>query len=214
MEQIKKQILLQPSRKELQEVFQNQRLLLLQKMEHLHTSFAALGIMSDMLEEGKDLPMDLFLQFLSSLPGDDIFSKASQILTQKQQDVLALHFPDLEPTQQFYHRWKEIMLKAMVLLQEGLTPESRQAQALVEDWWQEIMAFTNGDLELIHQLSELHLEEQMTTKKSEILEATQQFVDCAFQKLIEEGGLTSIFTLGKEETENDSTYEVDKKIYQ
>ncbi len=41
---------------ELLEMFKSQQLLLLQKMEHLHTAFATIGIVSNMIEAGKEPP--------------------------------------------------------------------------------------------------------------------------------------------------------------
>lgn len=119
LDQIKEQLLLQPNKNKLLEMFKNQRLLLLQRMEHLHTSFATIGIMSDMIEAGKEPPFHVLLRFLSVLPGDDIFSQAPQMLTKKQQEVLSPQFQDIESIQMFYHKWKEILIEATILLYEN-----------------------------------------------------------------------------------------------
>lgn len=186
LEQIKKRILLRPNQKELQNIFKDQQLLLLEKMEHLHTSFITIGIMSEILESGKEVPISLFLQFLNALPEDDIFSQAPYRMTQRQKELLSKHLQDLELIRQFYHNWKEIILQAMVLLSEGKSPESTETQDLVKRWWCEIIGLTKGDLELVKQLSELHLEEQMLIKKESILTATQQFMDKALEIFLKE----------------------------
>ncbi len=180
LEQIKKNLLFEPNRDELLEVFKNQQLLLLQKIEHLHTSFVALSIMSDRVQEEKEVPLMLFLQFFSALPGDDIFAQANQMLDEKQQDILSQHFHDLEQTRQFYHKWKEILIEAMLLIHENFSSESQEAQDLVRRWWDEIISFTDGDLDLIKQLSELNLEERMLPKNSEMLNSAKRFMDDAF----------------------------------
>ena len=76
LDQIKERLLLQPDKIELLTMLEEQRLLLLQRMEHLHTSLATIGIMSEMIESDKEPPSALMLRFLSALPGDDVFSRA------------------------------------------------------------------------------------------------------------------------------------------
>ncbi|GEM_PF-3340256 len=181
LEQIKEQLLLQPSKNELLEMFKNQRLLLLQKMEHLHTSFATIGIMSDMIEAGKEPPFPVLLRFLSALPGDDIFSQAPQIMTGEQRKMLSEHFQDIEPIQMFYHKWKEILIEAAILLHEGISPDSITAQDMAKRWWETILSFTGGNMELIRQLSELHLENQMTAKNEEMMDTASRFLESAFE---------------------------------
>lgn len=85
LEQIKEELLLNPKKTELLDMFENQQLMLLQKIEHLHTSFATIGIISEMVKADKEPPFSILLRFLSSLPGDNIFSKAPQMISEKQQ---------------------------------------------------------------------------------------------------------------------------------
>lgn len=181
LEQIKEQILLQPSQDGLLGIFKEQQLLILQKMEHLHTTFSALGIMSKMIQNGKEVPLTLLLQILSALPRDDFFSQAPQMLTEKQREMLSLRFRDLGSIQQFYHKWKEFMIEAMVLTHEGSSPESQEAQGLISRWWEDVISFTQGDQQLIRQLSELNLEDQMMTGSPEILESAKKFIEDAFK---------------------------------
>ncbi len=180
LEQIKEHLLLQPNTNELLEMFKNQRLLLLQKIEHLHTSFATIGIMSHMIEAGKEPPLHVLLRFLSALPGDDIFSQAPKMMTEAQQEMLSPHFQDIESIQMFYHKWKEILIEATILLHEGASPDSIAAQDLAKRWWEAIISFTGGNLELVRQLSELHLENQMTAKNEEMVDSANCFVESAF----------------------------------
>lgn len=181
LDQIQEQILFQPGQEELQELFKKQQFLLLQKMEHLHTSFVVLGIMSDMIRDGRELPLATFLNFLSALPGDDIFLQASQMMTKEQKEMLSLRFQNVEMTQQFYHRWKEMMIEAVVLLSEGRTPESPKAQELAKRWREEIIFYTGGDPALIKQLSELRLEDQMTGGNLEMLSFAKRFMEEAME---------------------------------
>lgn len=191
LKQIKKQLLFRPSRQELLEMFRTQQLLLLQKMEQLHTSFAALGLISGMIGAGKEVSFTLLLRFLGALPGDDIFSRAPQMLTEKEKDILSVRFQDLGTTQPFYHKLKEFLIEAMILMNEGLSPADAEVQDLVRRWWEEILAFTKGDMELVRELSQLHLEDRLTIKNPETLTRTKEFMDTAFSIYSAENGLPS-----------------------
>lgn len=191
LDQIKEQILFQPDQKELLEMFKSQRLLLLQRMEHLHTSFVTLGLMADMIEEGKEIPLTLLLQILSALPEDDVFSKAPQMLTKEQHETLSAQIHDFESTKEFYHRCKEILIQAMILVNEELSPASPEAQELIKRWWEEIVSFTGGDMELARVLSELDLEDRLITRNLEMTTSAKQFMEAAFEIFSAQNGLAA-----------------------
>ncbi|TCZ80897.1 MerR family transcriptional regulator [Paenibacillus albiflavus] len=180
LDQIKEQLLLQPGTKELLEMFKNQQLLLLQRIEHLHTSFATIGIMSKMIEAGKEPPFHVLLRFLSALPGDDIFSHAPQMLTKEQQDLLSPHFQDIEPIQIFYHKWKEILIEATILHHDNISPNNPLAQDLARRWGETIVSFTGGNMELLKHLSELNLENRMIGQNEEMMESAKRYIENAF----------------------------------
>lgn len=180
LDQIKDQLLMKPSTEELLEMFKNQRLLLLQRMEHLHTSFATIGIVSNMIEDGKEPPLHILLQFLSALPGDNIFSQATQMLTKEQQEALSPQFQDIEPIQVFYHKWKEILIEAIVLLHDNAEPDSVSAQDLAKRWWEAILSLSGGNSELIQQISKLDLESQISTNNKVMMESANHFIEKAF----------------------------------
>ena len=85
-----------------------------------------------MVEEGKEPPFHLLMQFLSALPSDDIFSQAPQLLTPKQLEVLSPKFQDIEPIREFYHQWKEILIEALILRHEERATDSSEGQELAK----------------------------------------------------------------------------------
>lgn len=180
LDEIKDRLLLKPSTKELLEMFKNQQLLLLERMEQLHTSFATIGIVSSMVEAGKEPPIHLLINFLRVLPGDDIFSKVPQMLTNEQHQSLSLHFQEIEPIQIFFHKWKEILLEATILLHENTSPESASAQDLAKRWWETILSITGGNLELIKEISELNLDSQISISNEPMIISANRFLDSAF----------------------------------
>ncbi len=212
--QIKEHLLLQPYKNGLLEMFKNQRLLLLQKMEHLHTSFATIGIMSDMIEAGKEPPFPVLLRFLSALPGDDIFSQAPRMMTEEQHKRLSEHFEDIEPIQMFYHKWKEILIEAILLHHDGTSPDSINAQDMAKRWWKTLQAFTGGNMELLRQLSELQLENQMPAKNDEMMATASRFLENAFEIYAAQNDLhlNTAEAAGQEGKSNDTNSGPDKEI--
>ncbi len=188
LDQIKERLLLEPGKTELLTMLEEQRLLLLQRMEHLHTSFATIGIMSEMIESDKQPPLALLLRFLSALPEDDVFSRAPQLLTEEQREALSPRFQDIEPVQAFYHRWKEVLIEATVLVHENAPPDSAAAQDLAKRWWNAILSLTGGDMDLIEQLSQLGLEDQMGTGDDELMDSASSYVEAAFGLFSASGG--------------------------
>ena len=188
LDQIKERLLLEPGKTELLTMLEEQRLLLLQRMEHLHTSFATIGIMSEMIESDRQPPFALLLRFLSALPGDDVFSRAPQLLTEEQREALSPRFQDVEPVQAFYHRWKEALIEAAVLVHENAPPDSTAAQDLARRWWNAILSLTGGDMDLIEQLSQLGLKDQMGTGDDELMDSASRYVEAAFGLFSANGG--------------------------
>jgi DNA-binding transcriptional MerR regulator len=177
--QIKDQLLMQPNTVELLEMFKTQQLLILQKIEQLHTSFATIGVMSRIVEIGKEPPFHILLSFLNALPMNDIFAKAPNMLTAEQHEALSPYFQDIDKIQSFYHKWKEISIEATVLLYDGISPEDQLAQNLAKRWWDMFFDLTGGNLDLLEQLSTLTLSSQLLDKNKEMMEATNIYIQKA-----------------------------------
>lgn len=180
LDKIKKNLIPQSNKNELMEMLKNQQLLLLQKIEHLHTSFATIGIIIRMIDEGKEPPLHMLLRFLSALPSDDIFSHVPDMLTKEQQQSFAEYDHDIESVQIFYHKWKTLLIEATIMLHENISYDSAAAQDLAKCWWETILFITGDNTSLIKQISELHLENQVPTNNKEMMEASMNFINSAF----------------------------------
>ncbi|MDD4730191.1 MAG: MerR family transcriptional regulator [Dysgonamonadaceae bacterium] len=179
LEQIKEHLLLYPSTEDLLEMFKDQQLLLLQRIEQLHTSFATIDIMSKVVEQGNKPPIHILFHFLNALPGDDIFAHAPQLLTKEQNDILSPYFGDLETIQNFYHRWKEISIEGAVLQDADIPPDDQMAQSLAKRWLDTIFDLTGGNKELLDQLSNMGINYQFLSKNKEIMESIENYIQKA-----------------------------------
>ena len=72
--------------------------------------------------------------------------------------------------QQYVKRMEKLCLRAKSLQDRGMLPRSREGIALAKEWWDEIMGFTKGDMEMIQQLTEL-TEKSRNEKQTEFLKA-------------------------------------------
>jgi DNA-binding transcriptional MerR regulator len=176
LEQIKKSIVPNPNRNEILDLFENQKLMLLQQIEHIHTALTIVGRMADRIEAGKDPMIQVLLRYLNSLPSDDIFSQVPRIMAREQYESLSRNFKEIESSQEFFHSWKEVFIDAAILAQEGVVPDSNSAQELAERWYNAILTLTNGESDIIEELSELHLEKYLSIRDKEMFEAANDYL--------------------------------------
>lgn len=98
------------------------------------------------------------------------------------------------------------MIESSILFHEGISPSSIAAQDMAKRWWETILSFTNGDTELIRQLSELDIETQLTRNDKDMMNSVSQFLEDSLE----------IYTIQnnvqKEEDNDDTPDEFNKKI--
>jgi len=72
--------------------------------------------------------------------------------------------------QQYVKRMEKLCIRAKSLQDRDIPPNSTEGIALAREWWDEIMGFTKGDMEMIQQLTEL-TEKSRNEKQTEFLKA-------------------------------------------
>ena len=197
LEQIKRNISPNPNHDEQLKMFGNQRLMLLQKIEHLHTALSIVGRMADRIEAGKEPLIHVLVRFLNALPDDDIFSLAPIMITKEQHQSLTQYFQEIEPLQTFYHAWKELLIDAIVLIHEDSLPDSDSAQDLAKRWYEAILSVTNGNPDVIKEISELHLERQLPTKDRNTFEAANSYMGQALEFYLRENSINIFEPIGR-----------------
>ncbi len=76
----------------------------------------------------------------------------------------------------YIKRMQALCEKAEELQKRGLAPESKEGKDLAKQWWDEIMNFTKGDMEMIRQLTEL-TEKSRGEKQTEFLKVFRRVED-------------------------------------
>lgn len=95
---------------------------------------------------------------------------------------------DRESGLAFMERFNQLNDKVIVLQQKKVSPEEKQAQALAEEFWNMIMEFTNGDMNMLSKLMELEQnladgDSDWIDKEKIVNEYLQSALDLYFQKL-------------------------------
>lgn len=78
--------------------------------------------------------------------------------------------------QQYIKRMEQLCHRAKALKDQEILPHSEEGMALAEMWWNEIIRFTKGDMEMIRQLTEL-TEKSRQEKPTEFLQAFREVED-------------------------------------
>ncbi len=84
--------------------------------------------------------------------------------------------------QRYIKRMEKLCHRAKALKDQGISPHSKEGMALAEAWWDEIMGFTKGDMNMIRQLTEL-TEKSRQEKQTEFLQAFREVEDFISQAL-------------------------------
>ncbi len=75
---------------------------------------------------------------------------------------------------------KDCLEKVIVLDQQGVSPESNEAQEIANEWWQSVMKYTKGDMKLMEQLYKFYNGAgQWPAEFGEIQKQSQDFLEKA-----------------------------------
>lgn len=88
---------------------------------------------------------------------------------------------------QYVKRMEKLCIRAKSLQERNVSPSSEEGIALAREWWDEIMGFTKGDMEMIQQLTEL-TEKSRKEKQTEFLKAfrvVEEFISKALTAYFE-----------------------------
>lgn len=136
-------------------LFLEQQFELLQKMDNFHTSFLILDLLNDNLFSIYDNIVEILYKSIKQLPKDNFINIVTGV-DFKFSNLESSNFT-MESTMIFYHKWKEIIIKANILKELGKKPKDKELQNLAEMWWHTILDYTNNDINLIKKIGELDI---------------------------------------------------------
>ncbi|MBG9980717.1 MerR family transcriptional regulator [Facklamia sp. DSM 111018] len=168
-----------------QSLIQKQQLLLLQKIEKLNTSFLMLELVEERLNQGEKIDLAFMIQHLEIAPDDDIFTQILN-LHQNTTDWNAYKTIKSNDVIHFYHEWKRCLLKANLLIYEEIDYKSNEAQELASDWWEAIIALTNGNRDLINQIAHQNLLNHVSLGHNEAIIAASNFLDNTLETFLKQ----------------------------
>ena len=84
---------------------------------------------------------------------------------------------------------KKCLEKAIELDNQGVSPESKEAQEIANEWWQVVQKYTNGDMKLIEQLYNFYSAGQWPAEFGEIQKQSQIFMERVIGVYLKKNGL-------------------------
>ena len=103
-------------------------------------------------------------------------------------DVIRGRF-DRESGQEMMDTFVSLRDRALALGQQGVPPQSEQGQELARDFWEMILAFTDGNMSLLPKLMELGTQEDTDQKWREQQEIFNGYIGPALEVYFKEHGI-------------------------
>jgi DNA-binding transcriptional MerR regulator len=170
---------------ELRIIFEKQKTLLLRKMERLQTTLATIDASIKVLDAGSKPPFEMTLQFLSILPGDDVFEWAPALLDADQKTGLSKTFRAFDEAQGFYHLLKSMLIDALVLFHAHIPPTHPQAQQLAQRWQEMLAAVAADDPGILEQFVKIGENQQFGFSRNQILvDDVFRYIEAAVENLV------------------------------
>ena len=163
-----------------QSLIQKQQLLLLQKIEKLNTSFLMLELVEKRLNQGEKIDLAFMIQHLEIAPDDDIFTQISNLHHNKTNWKVSKIIKTTDVIH-FYQEWKRCLLRANLLIYEETDYKSHEAQELASNWWETIIALTNGSRELMDQIAQQNILNQVSLGHNEAIKTASNFLNKALE---------------------------------
>lgn len=169
---------------DLRELFAKQEYLLLRKMERLHTAVATIEASVKVLDAGSLPPFEVTLQFLSLLPGDDIFEWAPSLLDAGQKAALSELFKNFDEAQSFYHSLKSSLIDGLVLFHAHIPPTHLQAQELAQKWQAMIRTVSSDNPAALELFIQIGRNSRFASSQSQkLMEDVYQYIQLAVECL-------------------------------
>lgn len=111
-----------------------QSLLMFKKMEALHNISVVIEASRKIIELKENPPWVLLVYFIKELNESDVTAWSSYNFTEEQKAIFHEGFQSVDRMLGFYHRFKELLIKAAAFDAVGILPHEPAAQELAGQW--------------------------------------------------------------------------------
>ncbi|NLY46290.1 MAG: MerR family transcriptional regulator [Tissierella sp.] len=130
-------------------VLNDQKYMLIQKMNDLNSSMAILEASVASIDESKTIPWGNLIQMIILFNKETIFKYNKISFDDEAQNVLLEHYKSIDTILKDYWEWKTLVLEAISHTMNKVEPKSNQGQEFAKKWNNMVQMITNKDEELL-----------------------------------------------------------------
>jgi DNA-binding transcriptional MerR regulator len=181
-----------PTPKELENFFNGQLSLLLQKIGALQLAMSVLEASIDIVRAEKLPPWEILVELIRTAKGSSLsdwagFNPSPSLLSNIEAGGLAT----LSGIMGYYNTMRELMVKAVALHETGIAPESIEGQAFGKRWWKEVVvSVTNGHDEALKDMASMGTSrKEWPVADRRLFELAEPFIEAAVAAYISQNNI-------------------------
>ena len=144
LDEIERKIL-ECNKSDLEEVFIQQRKVLIGQIEHLNNMVKMLDVAIVETKNSKEINMDCIIAIIESMKRGNSFGFLVRYFNNEQMKSFATRLFDVS----YNFNAKDLFDKLKELYEKGVDPEGKEGQYLAKLWWEMVNDFTYGDPDLL-----------------------------------------------------------------
>ncbi len=162
--------------------FEKQQGILYQRLNHLMSSMAYLETSLEVLKADHELSMTHLIQLINALNQETIFEYETIEFDAEDLETFAEYYDDPSEIMEVYWQWKALVMEAMSLILEGVSPASEQGLAFAQKYVAMTEEITRGDEKLLDvYLTSSENREAWPEEDQRLLNFTEDFIEEALE---------------------------------
>ncbi|MEY8001994.1 MerR family transcriptional regulator [Clostridium sp. Mt-5] len=152
LKQIKNKILKQRTSLGFEQIFTNQRKILIGQITNLNKIVNMLNEVIDEIKIGKEISFEKLMFIMEQMNQGNPYTFVIRYFGDEQLKNLARRFYSPEKYREYMEEYKDIFTRLNDLYRKGADPLGSEGQKLAKDWWKMVNQFTAGDTNLLKSL--------------------------------------------------------------
>jgi len=190
LDEINQKILNKEAPTNLEQVFCQQRDMLLGQVDNLNVLVNMLDTVISEIKIGKELSIDKLTAIMELMKQGNPYSFVIRYFGDEQLQNVATRFSSQEANENFMSNAKEIFAQLDMLYRVGADPAGKEGQELAARWWSMIGEFTAGDPNLLKPLLSAGMDIDNWPKEAQVFQdAIQHFLGEALNIYLKNNGI-------------------------
>lgn len=170
-------------------VLEKQELNIREKIETLNEALEAIGGLKKEIRHMNSVDFSKYARIIELLRmKNDLYWVVKHFDEDVMQEVETRF--DEESAMAMQAQWERLCDEIIMLIGQGIGPESDEGQKVAEEWWQMVMAFTDGNLDMLPELMKFNenkdgWDDDMRKRQ----EASDEFIGLALSEYLQKQGV-------------------------